>query len=677
VRRAIRILLWAVAAIAVTAPAAQAVAPPDNAQRYEAYFPSGDGTSLHAEILRPPGTSLTDRTPVILSIGPYFGHAGQVGPTAPIENTTYTPLSTDASDRFFDFLGQSHALKQGYTFVMVDLRGFAGSGGCNDWSGPGEQSDVVAAVEWAGTQPWSTGKVGMYGKSYDGVTGIIGVAKRPPHLAAVVSQEPLPDDYRYLYMNGVRFPNSLGTPVLYQVIDASPGLGGQQYVLNQAEQIAQHPDCYPKNIIDQQTNDPNAPYWRPRNMVSEVRGSTVPIYMQAGFIEDNTKPDAMWTMFNNIAGQKFGAFGMWDHVRGNDVDPATGKPVTGRGGFIDEVMRFYDHFLKGAPADQTVDRDPRLRIQTSDGTWRPEDDWPPKDSVALPLRLRDGTYADDGSTNVGTGDGGGATGFWTATPPLPWDAHFAGMPFLRATVETDAANANLVADVYDIDPKNNAILVSRGAYLIRPSGRSTVGYELYGDDWKLPAGHRIGVLLTPSNDEWWLTSPSNGTVKITGATITLPFLSYAREIPLDGGISVKLKDYLKTAPFPVPPETVTAAEAGWSAPAPLTSPRPPHITAPAPGSESGVTAAELGSPLTISLRRSGRRAVSVGGRALGSKRAFVALRRGKRVVARQLLFVVAGRYSVRFVQRRRGTLTATVAVPGAKLASSPLKFVPR
>ena len=70
-------------------------------------------------------------------------------------------------------------MERGYTFVMVDLRGFGGSSGCLDWAGPGEQSDVVNAVKWAASQPWSTGKVGMYGKSYDGVTGLIGVDQQP------------------------------------------------------------------------------------------------------------------------------------------------------------------------------------------------------------------------------------------------------------------------------------------------------------------------------------------------------------------------------------------------------------------------------------------------------------------------------------------------------------------
>ena len=107
---------------------------------------------------------------MILSIGPYFNHSGQTGPAGPAEGTRYDPVGPQRgpSDRFQDFVEGSGLLKKGYTFVMVDLRGFGGSNGCLDWAGPGEQADVENAVEWAASQPWSTGKVGMYGKSYDG-----------------------------------------------------------------------------------------------------------------------------------------------------------------------------------------------------------------------------------------------------------------------------------------------------------------------------------------------------------------------------------------------------------------------------------------------------------------------------------------------------------------------------
>jgi putative CocE/NonD family hydrolase len=96
---------------------------------------------------------------------------------------------------------------------MVDLRGFGGSNGCLDWYGPGEKADVNA-VKWAASRPWSNGRVGMYRKSYDGLTGLIGVDLRPSGLAAVVSQEPVYDDYRYLYGDGMRRLNSVATPAL-------------------------------------------------------------------------------------------------------------------------------------------------------------------------------------------------------------------------------------------------------------------------------------------------------------------------------------------------------------------------------------------------------------------------------------------------------------------------------
>src|SRR3954468_16009740 len=199
------VFVLAVAAVAAFPAAAHAagVAYPD-ADWTEAFITShsdaGDAT-LHADILRPKGSTNADKTPVILSIGPYFNHSGQTGPAGPAEGTSYDPLgpATGPSDRLLDFVAGANLMRRGYTFVMVALRGFGGSTGCLDWGGPGEQSDVVSAVEWAASQPWSTGKVGMYGKSYDAVTGLVGVDHQPAGLRAVVAQEPVYDLYRYLY----------------------------------------------------------------------------------------------------------------------------------------------------------------------------------------------------------------------------------------------------------------------------------------------------------------------------------------------------------------------------------------------------------------------------------------------------------------------------------------------
>src|SRR3954447_17356727 len=218
------ILAFAAAALLAVPPSARADAPPPGSKWTQAYITEADGTRLHADVLRPANLPANAKTPVILSIGPYFNHSGQTGPAGPLEDTPYTPVGdAGPSARFYDFVNGAHLMERGYTWVQVDLRGFGGSSGCLDWVGPGEQADVKAAVEWAAKQPWSTGKVGVYGKSYDGVTGLVGIAQQPQGLAAVVSGEPVYDLYRYLYTNRVRFENSLATPALYDAIRGHPG----------------------------------------------------------------------------------------------------------------------------------------------------------------------------------------------------------------------------------------------------------------------------------------------------------------------------------------------------------------------------------------------------------------------------------------------------------------------
>src|SRR3954463_6306608 len=263
----------AVAALALSAPA-KADPPPPGSTWSQASIVEADGTKLHADVLRPANLPAVAKTPVILSIGPYFNHSGQTGPVGPVEGTPYTPTGdAGPSARFFDFINGARLMERGYTWVQVDLRGFGGSSGCLDWAGPGEQADVKAAVEWAARQPWSTGKVGMYGKSYDGVTGLMGIAQQPAGLAAVVSQEPVYDLYRYLYTNRVRFTNSLATPLLYDAIAGTPGTTGDTLAYN-ADSLndVARPGCPALNWLDQQSSDHGSAYWRARDYIAATKG---------------------------------------------------------------------------------------------------------------------------------------------------------------------------------------------------------------------------------------------------------------------------------------------------------------------------------------------------------------------------------------------------------------------
>jgi predicted acyl esterase len=245
---------------------------------------------------------------------------------------------------------------------------------------------------------------------------------------------------------------------------------------------------------------------------------------------------------------------MWDHVRGNDVD-TDGRLAMGRHGWFDEVMRFYDQHLLGVAASV---QDPPVAVETSDGTWRSEAQWPPADASALSTRLRPGAYTDDAQNN-GTADGGtpNGQGIWTFSPPLAHDAHLAGVPKATVNASIVVPDANLVADVYDVDSAGQATLISRGAYLLAGSGQ--VSFDLYGDDWKLPAGHRVGVLVTSSNSEWWLHRPTLQPVIVSSASVSLPWRSCEGGAAIEGGPSIKLDSYKASAPFAVPAATIAAS----------------------------------------------------------------------------------------------------------------------
>src|ERR1700759_432562 len=147
--------LLALAAVLLFPAAALADAPPPGSTWTQATITEADGTKLHADVLRPSSLPADAKTPVILSIGPYFNHSGQTGPAGPLVKTPYTPTGdAGLSARFYDFINGAHLMDRGYTWVQVDLRGFGGSTGCLDWGGPGEQADVKAAGEGGGPQPW-------------------------------------------------------------------------------------------------------------------------------------------------------------------------------------------------------------------------------------------------------------------------------------------------------------------------------------------------------------------------------------------------------------------------------------------------------------------------------------------------------------------------------------------
>ena len=118
-----------------------------------------DGVVLYADVYRPDGPG---PFPTILQRTPYDKSA---------------PLSAQMLDPI-------KAAKAGFAHIIQDTRGRFTSEGqfyCFD----DDINDGYDTVEWAASQPWSNGKVGMVGASYVGATQWLAATTRPPHLACI------------------------------------------------------------------------------------------------------------------------------------------------------------------------------------------------------------------------------------------------------------------------------------------------------------------------------------------------------------------------------------------------------------------------------------------------------------------------------------------------------------
>jgi hypothetical protein len=531
---------------------ALAAPPPPGSTWYETYIDTPDGERLHTDVMRPTGLGPEDQTPVILIVSPYLGMTGPTQQPGP-------------SDRFYDFINGAKVFERGYSVVMVSTRGTGGSSGCLDILGPGEQTDVRTAVEWAASQPWSTGKVGMYGKSYDANTGVVGAALRPPGLAAVVAQQIVADRYRGSYNDRVRFLQSVAYP------SASYGTQGEgtfsinndeEYIVNSVSHSADCQVFLAEHYLDIESIE----FWRVRDFAERAKGSRVPTFITAGYVDANTNiGGGTIDFFNALAGPKRMWIGWWDHVRGNDT--VGQRLAMGREGFFDEVMRFFDHHVKGLPLeDAPTDLDPVIAAQSSDGRWREEKAFPPADAATHESTLLPGTYEDDarneGSNDSGAGPGGSGSiggaqtgaGAWTFSPPLPHPAHLVGLPTATADVTPEVPRTNVVVNVYDVAPDGRATMITRGAAMVDSAWAKDV--TLFPSDWIFEPGHRIGVLVSGANTEAYVHVPTMSTVTVNGGRVQLPFVRYCRDQQIQGAGAPRLESYRANAPFTVAAQTI-------------------------------------------------------------------------------------------------------------------------
>jgi hypothetical protein len=226
-----------------------------------------DGVQLAATITFPSengSAPAPGRFPAVLSMTPY-GRDGICG-CAP---------ATDFALR-------------GFVVAVVDVRATGGSQGNLDenYFSPREARDGYNLVEYLGTQPWSTGKVGMSGGSYVGIVQYKTAEEDPPHLAAIAPAEALADIYNDAYAPGGIV--SLSFDGQYIAVQGGPGLltpntdpGMLPGTITAKEQQAGSTPI----ALDYLEHPFNDAFYRIRSPITQVAKIKVPAFVEDGWRE--------------------------------------------------------------------------------------------------------------------------------------------------------------------------------------------------------------------------------------------------------------------------------------------------------------------------------------------------------------------------------------------------------
>jgi uncharacterized protein len=142
------------------------------------YITMRDGVQIAADVWLPQDYQAGQRLPTLLRTTRY-GRDGQFGWAYRI---AVAFKQTDPHDQQIDYLNGRH-----FVVVLADTRGSGASSGHRETEfSPELISDLGELVNWVASQPWSNGRVGTFGNSYDGATAELTAVTNPPALIAVV-----------------------------------------------------------------------------------------------------------------------------------------------------------------------------------------------------------------------------------------------------------------------------------------------------------------------------------------------------------------------------------------------------------------------------------------------------------------------------------------------------------
>lgn len=335
-----------------------------------------DGVVLRADVFRPPDD---EPHPVIMTHGPYAkGLAFQEGFAGMWRSLAahHPDVLAGSTCRYqnWETVDPEKWVPDGYVCVRVDSRGSGRSPGYLDIFSARETRDYYECVEWAGTRPWSNGRVGLLGISYYAMNQWQVAALRPPHLVAICPWEGASDYYREFTRHAgildvfaeVWYPAQIMS-VQHGVGDHGASNPNTGEPVAGPETLAEHElTAHRADSVGELAARPfDDEYYRERS--AELERITVPVLSAANWAH------ALHTRGNFEGYQRVSSERKWLEVHGLDH---FAEFYTDYGVALQK--RFFGHFLKDEDTGWDGQPPVHLNVRHVDGTFEPraEREWP-------------------------------------------------------------------------------------------------------------------------------------------------------------------------------------------------------------------------------------------------------------------------------------------------------------
>lgn len=526
----------------------------DDFRIVELDFTASDGTTIAAHAYLPEGAEDDTRFGTIVNFSPYYGNLYGIDTDGRLNAVREGQIALNQSSTGI-------FVSHGFAYVAASVPGTGKSGGCFEIGGEFEQRVMAEFIDWVAQEPWSNGRVGMHGGSYDGTTQWMAAIEAPDSLVTIVPWVAISDMYEYMYQDGAPYAWWGPLFVPYYLLEVGWGLNpyGMFQNPNPEPELLLERAC--PQALDQFTETAEAytmgtynAFWQERNYRDRLGDIQASVLLIHGLQDWNVKPLHL-DVWDQIPTEK----AAWLQQMGHNV-PWRNSVNEGwdRADYNATLLAWYDHYLNEAD-NGLWENIPPVWVQDTTGHWREEQQWPPAAAQPNLYHLGEGTLTKQdpgaGETMIatlpswsgvltprgdvlGSLDQQGLVQARFATERLEQSMRIAGVSWATLNVSVDRPGySHLVATLYEEKEDGTLRFIDMGGRglpqreardqedPVMPLERMQVPVRLNPVDAYLEEGSRLVLFISADEPAWFHHNGNAPTVWIeNGSTLTLPLL---------------------------------------------------------------------------------------------------------------------------------------------------------